>query len=85
MSEKEFYTVAELAELLGVSRQAVFKRIKEGKIQAEKVGRNYIIQKEEVNAALPTAMTPSLEKKIEQGVKQVLKEYGETLRLLGKE
>ena len=48
INEKDFYTTAELAELLGVSRIAVFKRIKSGSIKATKVGRNFVIFKKDV-------------------------------------
>ena len=41
-STKKYLTVKELADLLGISRVAVFKKIKNGQICAEKIGRNYI-------------------------------------------
>lgn len=48
--EKSHYSTSELAKYLGVSRIAVFKKIQKGEIRAEKVGRNYVIPKEEVAA-----------------------------------
>ncbi|MDD5750075.1 MAG: helix-turn-helix domain-containing protein [Candidatus Pacebacteria bacterium] len=48
MNLKEFYTTKELAELLGVSRIAVFNRIKKGDIKAQKMGRNFVIFKKDV-------------------------------------
>jgi len=48
MELKEFYTTKELAELLGVSRIAVFNRIKKGGIKARKMGRNFVIFKKDV-------------------------------------
>ena len=44
---KKYFSAPELAKLLGVSRTAIFKRIQSGQIHAEKVGRNYIIPREE--------------------------------------
>ncbi len=41
--EKEFYSVPEFAKKLGISRIAVFKRVKKGKIQAIRIGRNWAI------------------------------------------
>lgn len=38
----------EAAEILGISRVAVFKRIKAGKIQARRVGRHYVIEKSQI-------------------------------------
>lgn len=48
MESKEFYTTKELAELLGVSRVAVFNRIKKGDIKAKKMGRNFVIFKKDI-------------------------------------
>lgn len=45
--KKEYLSTAELANLLGVSRIAVFKKIKLGKIKAFKIGRNFVIPIEE--------------------------------------
>lgn len=48
MESKEFYTTKELAELLGISRVAVFNKIKKGDIKAQKMGRNFVIFKKDV-------------------------------------
>lgn len=48
MESKEFYTTKELAELLGISRIAVFNRIKKGDIKAQKMGRNFVIFKKDI-------------------------------------
>lgn len=48
MKLKEFYTTKELSELLGVSRIAVFNRIKKGDIKAQKMGRNFVIFKKDI-------------------------------------
>jgi len=47
MESKDFYTTKELAGILGISRIAVFKRIKKGAIKARKIGRNFAIFKKE--------------------------------------
>lgn len=39
----EYTITAELAKKRGVSRMAIFEAIQKGKIEAIKVGRNYII------------------------------------------
>ena len=44
MSEKYFST-AEVAAMLGMSRIAVFKKIKAGKLKAMQVGRGFVINK----------------------------------------
>lgn len=48
MKSKKFYTTAELAKLLGISRIAVFNKIKKGLIKAQKMGRNFVIFKKDI-------------------------------------
>lgn len=47
--EKNFYTVSELAKLLGISRISVFKRVRQGSIKGQKLGRNFIILKKDID------------------------------------
>lgn len=47
MESKDFYTTKELAGILGISRVAVFKKIKNGTIKAKKIGRNFAIFKKD--------------------------------------
>lgn len=79
---KKFISVLEAAKILGISRVAVVQQIQAGKISAEKVGRAYIIRRDELS--LPTDKEISDEQKefITQSVQEVVKEYGEALRLL---
>lgn len=83
--EKEFISTTELAEILGISRIAVFKKIQKGEIKARKVGRNYIIDRDEVSSILGRELSDDDKKLIEKAVKKTITEYGETLKLLGKE
>ena len=83
--DKKYYSAPEIANLLGVSRTAVFKKIKSGQIRAEKVGRNYVIPKEEYEAILGLFVPERRKKDIENAVDRVFKKYGSALRKLGKE
>ncbi len=83
--QKQYYSVKELADLLGTSRVTVFKKIKNGQIKGEKVGRNYIIKKEDIKDFLTTKLTDKVKKEIDSGVVEVIKQYGEVLKKLGKE
>jgi len=47
--EKNFYTIKELAELLGISRISVFKRVRQGSIDGQKLGRNFVVLKKDVD------------------------------------
>jgi excisionase family DNA binding protein len=84
-----YVSVAELASMLGISRVAVFKKIKKGHIPAEKIGRNYAIAMEHVKDIVggidTEVLTEEKKSEIKQAVEKVVKEYGQTLRLLGKE
>ena len=88
-NENKYISVAELAKLLGISRIAVFKRIKKGQIPAEKIGHAYAISMEYVKGIVGGSdaeiLTEYKKTEIDQAVKKVVKEYGETLKLLGKE
>jgi len=84
-SEKKYYSAPEIAKLLGISRTAIFKKIKSGQINAEKVGRNYIIPKEEYAAILGIFVPERRKKDIEDTVERVVKKYGSALKKLGRE
>lgn len=81
--EEKYISVAELAKLLGISRIAVFKKIKSGKIKAIKIGRNYAIPKKSFDVILGRSLSEGDKKEIDTAVKKTVLEYGETLRLLG--
>ena len=83
--DKKYYTIKELADILKISRVTVFNRIKKGQIKAEKIGRNYIIAAEDAGVMLNNDLTEQLKEEIAKGVLKVISEYGETLKLLGKE
>lgn len=85
MTNKSFVSTTELAELLGVTRVTVFRKIKSGEIKAVKVGRNFVIDKNDLPGILGTTLVSDNKREIEQGVNKAVQEYGETLRLLGKE
>lgn len=82
---KKYYSAPEIAKLLGVSRIAIFKKIKSGHIHAEKVGRNYIVPREEYAAILGIFVPERRKKDIENAVERIVKNYGSALRKLGQE
>jgi excisionase family DNA binding protein len=85
MEEKTFLTVKDLAQILGISRIAVFKKIKAGQIKAIKIGRNYAISQKETEVVTGLTLSDQNKTLINQAVKGTVSEYGEALRLLGKE
>ena len=46
--EKDFLSIAETCKLLGASRMTLYRQIKNGKIQAAKIGSRTIIKREEI-------------------------------------
>lgn len=51
MDDAGLLSVAQAAEALGITRQAVLKRIRSGRLQATKVGRNYVVPQEALRGA----------------------------------
>lgn len=88
-NKRKYISVTELAKMFGISRIAVFKRIKKGQIPAEKIGRSYAISMDDVNEIIQETnlktLTEERKEIIKKAVEKTVKEYGETLRLLGKE
>jgi len=83
--DKKFLSTTEVALLLGISRQAVFKKIKAGQLPAEKIGRNFFIYNKELSEIISGKLTGAMKKEIEKAVEKTIDEYGETLRLLGQD
>lgn len=82
----KYYSTGELAEKMGVSRIAVFKMIKNGRIPAQRAGRNYIILADTAEDFISGGkLTEKTKHDIAKGVERVVKEYGEVLKMLGKE
>ena len=48
--EREYLTPTEAAKILKLSRQAVVERIKAGSLYAERVGKGYIIPREQLSS-----------------------------------
>lgn len=82
---KEYITILELARALGLSRIAVFKKVKSGRIKAIKIGRNYAVPKASLDATLGKALKDEDKKEIEAAVKKTVSEYGQILKMLGRE
>lgn len=83
--DKQLFSTTELARLLGISRIAVFKKIKKGEIKATRIGNSYVIDKKDLPQSLRQSLNNTEKRIIEKAVKKTIREYGETLRLLGKE
>lgn len=85
MKESKYLTIPQLAEILGISRIAVYKKVKKGQIEAIRIGRNYAIPKEYIYEILGKTLSEKTKRKIEKAVKKTVRDYGEVLKLLGNE
>ncbi|MFQ5848011.1 MAG: helix-turn-helix domain-containing protein [Candidatus Methylomirabilales bacterium] len=85
MTTENYITIPELARLLGVSRIAIYNRVKKGQIPATKIGRTYVITDKTVADILGRKVTAKGRKRIDAAVDRTVREYGEVLKRLGKE
>jgi len=81
----KYLTASQLANILGISRIAVHKKIKNGEIKAKKIGNMYVIPKSYVSEIFGHALSPHWKKIIKKAVHKVVKEYGDVLIKLGNE
>lgn len=82
MTFRDQITIPELAEKLGMSRVAVWHKVKKGQIPARKVGRQYVIAARDAEVLLGDRLTRSQNNWIEAAVKQVVDDYGSVLKKL---
>ena len=85
MEKSEFITIPQLARLLGLSRIAVYNKVKSGEIKAVRIGRTYAINTKDIADILGKTLTQKSKEEIDQAIKKTIDEYGEVLRLLGQE
>ncbi|MCX6713228.1 MAG: helix-turn-helix domain-containing protein [Candidatus Vogelbacteria bacterium] len=83
--EKKYLSTQEVAEKMGISRQAVLKKIKAGEIRAGKIGRGFAVAAEDIPNVMSDVISVADKKEIDRAVEKTVKEYGEALKMLGKE
>lgn len=52
MNQEEFYTIKEVSELFKVAYLTVYRWIKQGKLNAFRVGKKYMIKKSDIDALI---------------------------------
>ena len=85
MSIEKYITIPELAKLLGLSRIAVYQRVKKGQIPATKIGKMYVITDKTVAEVLGKKVSEKGKARIDSAVQRTVKEYGDVLKQLSKE
>lgn len=83
-----FISIPKLAKILGISRIAVYKKVKKNEIKAVKIGKNYAISTKYISKNIVEIKENflSIKKKIaiEDVVNRMADEYFDTFRKLGK-
>ena len=85
MKNNEYLTIKELADILRISRIAVYKKVKKGQIKAVRIGRNFAIPRKYISHILGKVLNDKDKHDIDKAIKKTVKEYGEVLKLLGRE
>ena len=85
MVKSEYISISQFAKILGVSRIAIYKKIKKGQIEATRIGRSYVIPKKYITDITGKTLSEKDKRIIDEAVKKTFKEYGEVLKLLGRE
>lgn len=78
-------TIPQLARELGMSRVAVWQKVKSGNIRAHKVGARYVIKAEDANVALGRSLTDKQRVWIHSAVGRVVRQYGTVLKRLSRD
>ena len=85
MTQEKYITIPELAKLMGVSRIAIYNRVKKGQIPATKIGRTYVITDKTIATILGKRVTKKGKELIGAAVHKTVTEYGEVLKQLSRE
>ena len=89
MEKAKYLSIAQLAKILGISRIAVYKKVKSGKIKAIRIGKAFAIPKQSIKKYFVDVKGAPLKEEekeeIERAVKKTIDEYGEVLKRLGNE
>ena len=85
MEKSEYISIAQFAKVLGMSRIAVYQKIKKGQIKAIRIGRSFAIPKQYVTDITGKTLSEKDKEIIDEAVKKTFQDYGELLKLLGRE
>jgi excisionase family DNA binding protein len=81
--KSEYLSLAEVAKILGISRIAVYKKVKKGEIKAIRIGRSFAVPKGYLSSILGRTLREDEKEEIKAAVDRTVKEYGEVLKKLG--
>ena len=79
MENTQYISIAQFAKILGISRIAVYQKIKKGQIKAVRIGRSFAIPGKYLTDITGKTLSEKDERIIDEAVKKTFKEYGELL------
>lgn len=79
----KFLTLKNVADLMGKSRATIWRRVKAGKIKANKIGKSYFVSEKDL-PGIYKILNKSEKDFVKTAVEKVVQDYGETLKKLGK-
>jgi len=82
MRKTRYISVAQLAKRMGISRVAVYKQIRRGRIKAERIGNMLAIPE---NFPKERALSKEMKERIDKAVRKTFAEYGEVIKRLGRD
>jgi excisionase family DNA binding protein len=85
MEKNQYISVSQFAKILGISRIAVHKKIKKGQIRAIRIGRSFAIPGKYLTDIMGKTLSEKDRAIIDKAVKKTFKDYGDVLKLLGRE
>ena len=83
MTKEKYITIPRLADLLGVSRISIYKKVKKGQIPAIRIGRNYAITDQTIAQVLGEELSKKEKRQIDTAITKTIEQYGEVIRELG--
>ena len=85
MKKSEYVTIPQLAKILDLSTIAVCEKVEKGQIKAVKISGTFLIPQRDIADILGETLPEEDKKEIDLAIKKTVEEYGEVLRLLGRE
>jgi excisionase family DNA binding protein len=85
LRKDKYITIPQLAKHLGISRIAVYRKVRKGQIPAKRLGRIYLISSRNIERILGKEIDARKKHHIESAVRKTVQQYGDVLRWLGAE
>jgi len=81
----KLFTVPQLADLLGVSRVTIWRKVRSGEIPAQNVGGMNLISQEEISHVLSKNITQAEKDAIDEAVRKGIADFSEVFKELARE